>query len=126
LKSTVAAVHELYPGKNIISCFELHTYSSLNKDFLCEYQDSFPKAGVNLVFVNDHTLEIKKMPPLSDEVIKSGFNDGDLIITRKKQDLENLLLDNIQPDTVLLFMSSGNFGGMNYTEFIKKITQQLL
>ena len=126
LKSTVAAVHELYPGKKIISCFELHTYSSLNKDFLCEYQNSFPKVGINLVFVNNHTLEIKKMPPLSDEVIMNGFNNGDLIITRKKQDLENLLLDNIQPDTVLLFMSSGNFGGMNYTEFIKKITQQLL
>lgn len=125
LKSTVAAVHELYPGKKIISCFELHTYSSLNKDFLCEYQNSFPKVGVNLVFVNNHTLEIKKMPPLSDEVIKSGFNNYDLIITRAKQDLENLLLDNIQPDTVLLFMSSGNFGGMNYTELIKKITQQL-
>jgi len=125
LKSTVAAVHELYPEKKIISCFELHTYSSLNKDFLCEYLNSFPKEGVNLVFVNNHTLQIKKMPPLNDEVIKTGFNNGDLIITRTKQDLENFILDNIQHNTVLLFMSSGNFGGMNYPEFIKKITQQL-
>ncbi len=125
LKSTVEAVYELYPGKKIISCFELHTYSSLNKDFLIEYNDSFPKEGLNLVFVNDHTLEIKKMPPLSEEVIKTGFNNDDLIIARTKQDLENFILNNIQPDTVLLFMSSGNFGGMSYSEFINKITQQL-
>ena len=125
LKSTVEAVYELYPGKKIISCFELHTYSSLNKDFLIEYNDSFLKDGLNLVFVNDHTLEIKKMPPLSEEVIKTGFNNDNLIIARTKQDLENFILNNIQPDTVLLFMSSGNFGGMIYSEFINKITQQL-
>ena len=65
-------------------------------------------------FINDYQADIKIL-----------LNNGDLIITRQKQDLENLLLDNIQPDTVLLFMSSGNFGGMNYTELIKKITQQL-
>jgi UDP-N-acetylmuramate: L-alanyl-gamma-D-glutamyl-meso-diaminopimelate ligase len=125
LKSTVAAVHELYPEKKIISCFELHTYSSLNKDFLSEYENCFPAEGFNLVFVNDHTLEIKKMPALSDKVIKTGFNNDKLIIIRSRQSLENLILDNIQPDTVLLFMSSGNFGEMNYYEFIKKITQQL-
>jgi UDP-N-acetylmuramate: L-alanyl-gamma-D-glutamyl-meso-diaminopimelate ligase len=125
LKSTVEAVHELYPDKNIISCFELHTYSSLNKDFLGEYRNCFPTEGFNLVFINDHTLKIKKMPPLSDEVIKIGFNNDKLTIIRSRQNLENLILDNIQPDTVLLFMSSGNFGEMNYTEFIKKITQQL-
>ena len=125
LKSTVAAVHELYAGKKIISCFELHTYSSLNKDFLSEYHNSFPETGLNLVFVNDHTLEIKKMPPLSDEVIKTGFNNDALTIVRSRQNLENLILDNIQPDTVLLFMSSGNFGEMKFTEFIGKITQQL-
>jgi UDP-N-acetylmuramate: L-alanyl-gamma-D-glutamyl-meso-diaminopimelate ligase len=125
LKSTVEAVHELYPEKKIISCFELHTYSSLNKDFLGEYRNSFPSEGINMVFVNDHTLKIKKMPPLSDEAIKTGFNNDKLTIIRSKQNLENLILDNIQPDTVLLFMSSGNFGEMNYSDLIEKITQQL-
>jgi UDP-N-acetylmuramate: L-alanyl-gamma-D-glutamyl-meso-diaminopimelate ligase len=125
LKSTVEAVHELYPDKKIISCFELHTYSSLNKDFLSEYRNSFPIKGVNVIFINDHTLSIKKMPPLSDEGIKAGFNSDKLSIIRSKQNLENFILDNIQPDTVLLFMSSGNFGEMNYSDLIEKINQQL-
>jgi len=125
MKSTVEAVHEFYPEKKIISCFELHTYSSLNKDFLSEYRNSFPSKGMNMVFVNDHTLKIKKMPPLSDEAIKTSFNNEKLMIIRSKQNLENLILDNIQPDTVLLFMSSGNFGEMNYSDLIEKITQQL-
>jgi UDP-N-acetylmuramate: L-alanyl-gamma-D-glutamyl-meso-diaminopimelate ligase len=125
LKSTVEAVYELYPKKKIISCFELHTYSSLNKDFLIEYKNCFPAEGHNLVFLNDHTLEIKKMPPLSDEIIKNGFDNDQLTIIRSRQNLENYILDNIQPDTVLLFMSSGNFGEIDYSDFIKKITQKL-
>ena len=79
----------------------------------------------NIKHINDHTLKIKNMPPLNDDEIKSGFNNDDLIIARKRQELENFIINNIQADTVLLFMSSGNFGGINYSEFINKINQQL-
>ena len=125
LKATIDAVKNQFSNKNIIAVYELHTYSSLNKDFLGEYRNCFPEEGFNSVFVNDHTLQIKKMPPLSDEDIRSGFNNDNLTIVRTRQNLENLILDNIQPDTVLLFMSSGNFGEMNFNYLIKKITQKL-
>jgi len=121
LQSTSAAVHELYPDKNIVSCFELHTYSSLNKDFLSEYKGCLSKTGTKIIFVNDHTLKIKKMPPLSDQIIKERFGDDELTVIRSKEALENLLKKNIQPNTVYLFMSSGNFDGLDYLEFAKNL-----
>lgn len=125
LKSTTAAVHELYPDKRIISCFELHTYSSLNKDFLSEYRNSFSEGEMNIVFVNDHTFEIKKMPPLSDAYIKNGFGNDKITIIRSLSELEKALKMNIKPNTVFLFMSSGNFDGLSYSDFIKRINQYL-
>jgi UDP-N-acetylmuramate: L-alanyl-gamma-D-glutamyl-meso-diaminopimelate ligase len=125
LKSTGEAIIESYPDRRIVSCFELHTYSSLNKDFLQEYRNSFPKSELRIVFVNDHTFKIKKMPPLSDDQIKNGFNDADLTIIRTLPHLKNILKMNIRSNTVFLFMSSGNFGGFDYSDFTKSITQYL-
>jgi UDP-N-acetylmuramate: L-alanyl-gamma-D-glutamyl-meso-diaminopimelate ligase len=125
LKSTTSAINELFPDKRKISCFELHTYSSLNKDFLKEYKNCFPKSDERIVFVNDHTFKIKKMPPLSDEEIKMGFGEDDLTIIRTLIDLEKFLIMNIKPNTVYLFMSSGNFGGLNYSDFTNTITHYL-
>lgn len=125
LKSTTDAINELYPDRRIISCFELHTYSSLNKDFLKEYRNCFPQSDQRIVFVNDHTFKIKKMPPLSDNQIKKGFNEEDLTIIRSLANLEKTLKRNIKKNTVFLFMSSGNFGGLKYSEFTKNIVQYL-
>lgn len=122
LKSTTEAIRELYPEKRIVSCFELHTYSSLNKDFLKEYRNSYRGADVKIIFLHGHTLEIKKMPPLSDALIKEGFNNDSLIIIRSLEDLYELIHRNIQPNTVFLFMSSGNFGGLEYAELNEIVT----
>jgi UDP-N-acetylmuramate-alanine ligase len=123
LKSTTAAVSELYPDHKIIACFELHTYSSLNKNFLQEYTNAFQNGNVKIIFVNDHTLKIKKMPPLSDGLIKKAFHDKKIHIVRTLSTLENMINQNIQPYTVFLLMSSGNFGGLDYSELINSITR---
>lgn len=123
LKSTAAAVRELYSGRRIVACFELHTYSSLNQNFLSEYKDSFRDGDVRIVFVNDHTFEIKKMPQLDNRDIIHGFNDPELNIIRNLPELEKAMLENIIPNTVFLFMSSGNFGGLDYNKFIKSVSR---
>jgi len=121
LKSTIQAIKELYPQRKIINCFELHTYSSLNKNFLTEYRDTLSPADINIVFIHDHTLEIKKMEYLEDNTIKDGFLNKDLFIFRKREDLIHFLLENTEKNTVLLMMSSGNFGGMDYEQLKKSI-----
>ena len=121
LKATREAVKERFPGKRILNCYELHTYSSLNKDFLDEYRDCFEGDDINVVFINDHTLHIKKMPALSDEQILQGFGNPDLLVVRTRQELESLIIDRSEKDMVLLLMSSGNFDGLNYIELKEKI-----
>jgi len=122
LKSTIEAASELFHGKRVIACFELHTFSSLNKKFLMEYKDTMNKADVKIVFINDHTFEIKKMPRLDDESIKNGFNDQEIIIVRKTEELKFLLRDSIVDNSVSLLMSSGNFGGLDIKEFASEFT----
>ena len=39
---------------------ELHTFSSLNSDFLKEYHSGMDKADVAVVFYSAHALEIKE------------------------------------------------------------------
>jgi UDP-N-acetylmuramate: L-alanyl-gamma-D-glutamyl-meso-diaminopimelate ligase len=125
LKSTTAAIQELYTNRRIISCFELHTYSSLNEDFLSEYRNTFSHADVRIIFVNDHTFKIKKMSPLSDAFIKTGFDTDNLLIIRTLSGLQKVIKQNIQANTVFLFMSSGNFGGLDFSNFINTITKTL-
>lgn len=121
VKSTTRAVREMYPDKKIINCFELHTYSSLNRDFLAEYNHCLEKGDVNLIFLNDHTLEIKKMEYLDDETIKKGFSNNDLRIIRNADDLEQTIIDEMRKNTILLLMSSGNFGGLDLIRLINQI-----
>jgi UDP-N-acetylmuramate-alanine ligase len=65
------------------------------------------------------------MPSISDDFIKHGFGDDNINIIRSLSDLKKILNLNIQPNTVFLFMSSGNFGGLNYSEFTKRIAHYL-
>ncbi len=104
---------------------EIHTYSSLNKQFLSQYKNTLRDGDINIVFINDHTLTIKKMDPLDDSAIHRGFNNPALIIIRTREALERFILAETDPNSVLLMMSSGNFGGMDYDQLIRTIQKKL-
>ncbi|MBR9998151.1 MAG: peptidoglycan synthetase [Cyclobacteriaceae bacterium] len=125
LKSTVRAINEMYPRRKIINCFELHTYSSLNRNFISEYKQTLTEDNLNIVFLNDHTLQIKKMEYLEDEVIREGFDHEDLIIIRTAGDLMLFLSEQIERNTILLLMSSGNFGDLDQNQLISELEKQL-
>lgn len=59
LKATIQAVKEQFPGRRLVACFELHTFSSLNKDFLVKYAHSMELADVAVVFFSPHALALK-------------------------------------------------------------------
>src|SRR5690606_1981334 len=69
LAATTAAVKKQFPQKKLIACMELHTFSSLNKDFLKEYAGSINEADEALIYYNLHTLEHKKLPKISEEEV---------------------------------------------------------
>ena len=121
LKATTHAVKNQFPDRKLIACMELHTFSSLNENFLTEYKDSMQDADLAFVYFNPHTIEHKKLKPVTPVQVKNSFGKGNIkVFTDSKlmlDELKNMDWDN----KVLLMMSSGNFDGVNLAEFSKDI-----
>lgn len=123
VKATVAAVRNQYPERNIVAVLELHTYSSLNADFMHEYAGALDGADSAAVFYSAHALEIKKMPPLDPEVVNKGFQRAATEVITDPEILAKWIENQNFNNTVLLFMSSGNFGGFNILTFAQELTK---
>ncbi|HQN99199.1 MAG TPA: Mur ligase family protein, partial [Bacteroidales bacterium] len=78
VKATVEALYSQYQDRNLVACLELHTYSSLNKDFLPQYKGSLKMAQKRVVYFNPHAIQLKNLPFLLPEEIKSSFEDDSL------------------------------------------------
>lgn len=113
LKATTAAVKEQYPNRKLIACMELHTFSSLNENFLAEYKGAMDKADVAIVYYNPHTIEHKKLKSISTEQVKNAFARNDLQVFTNSQELMNTLKAEDFHNTNLLLMSSGNYDGVD-------------
>ncbi len=121
LKATTKAVKEQYPDRTVIACMELHTFSSLKKDFLPQYKDAMKDADEAIVYFNHSVVEHKKLEPITENQVFEGFNGNVQVIT-KTQDILNYIHQQDWNNKVLLMMSSGNFDGINYEKLAKEIT----
>jgi UDP-N-acetylmuramate: L-alanyl-gamma-D-glutamyl-meso-diaminopimelate ligase len=122
VKATVHAVREKHKNAYIIAILELHTFSSLNPDFLPQYKDSLKYADQKLLYYSPHTLSIKKLPDLSPALLASFFGEKNLLIATSGQQLESVIRTlELKENTVLLWMSSGRFDGLD----IKEISESL-
>ncbi len=121
-KATVEAVRKLHTERRLIACLELHTFSSLNKDFLPFYKGSLQPADVAAVFYSPHTLEMKKMPPVAPAEIQAAFGKEGLQVFTERADLEAFIKQQDLENANLLLMSSGNFGGMEIPAFVESLT----
>ncbi len=117
LKATIQAVKEQFPGRRLVACFELHTFSSLNKDFLDQYAHSMELADVAVVFFSPHALALKKLPMLSADDIVHSFAKQGLLVFSDADQFQQFLLGQSWHNSNLLLMSSGNFDGVNVKEF---------
>ncbi|GAA4311678.1 Mur ligase family protein [Mucilaginibacter gynuensis] len=121
LKATIQAVRAQFTDRKLIACIELHTFSSLNKDFLAEYAGTMQEADEAIVFIDKKTFEQKKLEPYPAEVVKTAFADESIIFFNAPalllKYLENIKLKNCN----LLMMSSGNFGGIDLQEITNKL-----
>jgi UDP-N-acetylmuramate: L-alanyl-gamma-D-glutamyl-meso-diaminopimelate ligase len=119
VKATVEAIAERYPGRTIIACLELHTYSSLNLEFLHLYKGTLEKAAYAFVYFNPHSIELKRLTPVSKEKVKEAFG-GDNI---KAYDNSNELFSAVKrlrsTGQVFLLMSSGDFDGYDFNKLAK-------
>jgi UDP-N-acetylmuramate: L-alanyl-gamma-D-glutamyl-meso-diaminopimelate ligase len=114
VEATTKAVKEQYSNRTLVACLELHTYSSLDAQFLKEYKGALDAADVAVVFYSPHAVEIKKLKEVTHEQIATAFERDDLIIYTNPDDFKNFLFSQNFDNKALLLMSSGNYGGLDF------------
>lgn len=114
--ATTSAVKEQYGDRTVVACLELHTYSSLNPEFLSEYQGALDAADVAVVFYSPKAVEIKKLEPITAQQIAAAFKRDDLTIFTDPADFKAFLFEQELKNKAILLMSSGNYGGLDFEE----------
>jgi len=109
VKATVEAVKEQFADKKITALLELHTFSSLNKDFVPQYAYTLDKADEAVVFFSSHTMDMKKMPGLDQQFVQESFSKEGLRVINNAADLKDYLVTHKGDFEILLLMTSGNF-----------------
>lgn len=118
VRSTSEAVKKQFPNKEVWAFLELHTYSSLQIDFLKEYRDALSSADHAVVYYSKETVTLKRLPPVSPENIKEGFARGDLMVVSERKELETLLKKTSKENAIFLMMSSGNWGSSSWEQIL--------
>lgn len=121
LTATIQAVKAQFPLRKLIACIELHTFSSLNKEFLDEYAGTMNHADEAIVFIDLKTFEQKKITPYPAETVKNAFANNNLMFFNNPAQLLKYLEELDITNSNLLMMSSGNFGGINLIELKNKL-----
>jgi len=116
LKATIDAVKAQFADRKLVACIELHTFSSLNKDFLKEYAGAMDKADHAIVFIDLKSFEQKRMKPFSEEDVQEAFSNPKLKFFNDAVQLKAYLLSLNYQHTNLLMMSSGNYAGFDLPE----------
>lgn len=118
--ATTKAVKEQYPNRKLLACLELHTYSSLNAEFLKEYQGALDAADEAIVFYSPQAVKIKRLEEVTEAQIASAFKRHDLKIYTDPSAFHEFLFSNTFENTSLLLMSSGNYGGLDFNQLKEK------
>ena len=123
VKATIEAVKQQYPLRKLIAVLELHTFSSLNIDFMEEYNGALDKADKAVVFYSKHALELKRLPDLPKEAVINGFAKEGLEVITDKESLQHWLKDQQYKNTNLVLMSSGNYDNLDVNAFAKTVIE---
>jgi len=123
LKATIDAVKAQFTNRKLVACIELHTFSSLNKDFLNEYAGAMDKADVAIVFIDSKSFEQKRMTPFSEDDVQQAFANPDLKFFNDASKLKTFLLSLNYKNSNLLMMSSGNYAGFDLPELAALLPQ---
>ena len=123
LKATTEAVKKQFPERKLVACLELHTFSSLKKEFLPQYKNCMDAADLAIVYFNPHTIEHKKLEIITIEQVAEAFDSPGLMVSTDSDELFDFLKAQDWNNTNLLLMTSGNFSGKNLKEFAAEVVK---
>mgnify|MGYP001277272190 CR=1 FL=1 len=119
VKATTEAVRKQYPNQRLISFFELHTYSSLNPSFLAKYRDTLNYSDECYIYYSEKNMTNKRLESINSEFIIKSFNHTNLAVINNYEKLNEKINDLDLSNCVLLMMSSGKFGGLDFSKINK-------
>ena len=100
--ATTKAVKQQYSERTVLACLELHTYSSLNAEFLAEYEGALDFADKAVVFYSPHAVKIKQLEEVSEQQIAVAFKRDDLIIYTNPQEFKDFLYNQNLDNTAVV------------------------
>lgn len=121
LQATVEAVKAQFPNRKLVACIELHTFSSLNKDFLVQYADTMSAADTAIVYIDEKTFIHKRLEPFSRSDVQTAFKCSDLLFFDNAEELKEYFHKVNFYRTNLLLMSSGNYGGLDLVKLAREL-----
>jgi UDP-N-acetylmuramate: L-alanyl-gamma-D-glutamyl-meso-diaminopimelate ligase len=116
LKATTEAVVRQFPDKRIVACIELHTFSSLTKNFLKEYAGTVAKVARAMVYYNPKIVEDKKLEAFTSKDLQEAFKPSEVEVFSDSEKLIKELKRESREHTIYLLMTSGNFDGVDLDE----------
>lgn len=121
VRATVKAVREQFLDYKVITGLELHTFSSLNKSFLAEYKHTMSGVDIAYVYYDPESIAHKKLEDLSEDLVYESFDRKDLKVFVDSEEYCESIQKEVNSKTVVLLMSSGNFGGVVLEDFAKRL-----
>ena len=116
VKATVTGVKASYPDRTLTAVLELHTFSSLNKDFLPTYNQAMASADEAVVYFDPTVLAHKQLPPLDAQFVADAFGAHlNLRVITDASELHQHVQTLNQHQRVVLLMSSGWFGNAEWS-----------
>jgi UDP-N-acetylmuramate: L-alanyl-gamma-D-glutamyl-meso-diaminopimelate ligase len=123
VEATINAFKEAYRDQKLVTCLELHTYSSLNMEYIPLYNGTLKEADQAIVYYNPSVVKHKRLPALSPDEIKKQFGKEELVVYNDASQLENDLKQLEENTCVLLLMTSGNFSGIDLNTLAREVVR---
>jgi len=123
LKATVSALHHQYSQEKLCVAYELHTFSSLDRDFVAEYKDTLKHADIAFVYINPDNLKIEGENTLTEDAIKKAFDKADLQFFTDEMQLKKVMENQKGKVGTFAFLSSGHFGNLNLVETAQNLVK---
>lgn len=122
LKATTSAVKAQFADRKLVAVMELHTFSSLKKKFLPQYDGSMAAADEAYVYFNPHTIAHKQLAPITEQQVAEAFASKNLKVFTDSDALFAELFNKNWQHQNLLLMSSGNFSGKDMQAIANEVT----
>lgn len=116
VKASMLALRETFANQKIMAVVELHTFSSLNIDFIQQYQSTLDPADTAVVYFNPEVVKHKKLPALDSLAVQEAFGNDKILVVQSSSELEQLVRVQKKEHGILALMSSGNFDGIDWLD----------